>query len=143
MKKIIVLVSLFLLSCNSSKKVNNETSFENIYKSEIGGKTQFGFEIVDSNEGYLELINRLNLNDLEDEKLLEPNFEENNILVSYLGERNTGGYSIEVESLYWKEKVLYVKTREIKPGKGEMVTMAITKPYCISLIPKTKKIVYK
>ena len=68
---------------------------------------------------------------------------KNNILVSYLGERNTGGYSIEVESLYWKEKVLYVKTREIKPGKGEMVTMAITKPYCISLIPKTKKIVYK
>lgn len=143
MKKIIVLVSLILLSCNATKKVYNKTSFENIYKNSTGGKAQFGHEIIHSNEGYLELINRLNLSDLEDEKLLEPNFEENDILVVYLGERNTGGYSIEIESLFWKENVLYVKSKEIKPGKGEIVTMVITKPYCISLIPKTEKIVVK
>lgn len=143
MKRIIVLLSLVLFSCNSSKKGYDKISFENIYKSEIGGKTKFGYEIIHTNEGYLELINQLNLSELEDEKLLEPNFQENDILVTYLGQRNTGGYSIEVESVFWKESVLYVKTREEKPEKREMVTMVLTSPYCITLIPKTEKIILK
>ncbi len=143
MRKLAILFSIFLFSCNSSKKIYSDNSFENLYKAEIGGNSEFSFELVHSNDQYLELINRLNLNDIEDEKLLDINFKENDILVTYLGERTTGGYSIEIDEVYWRESILYVKTNEIKPGKGDMVTMVITHPFCISLIPKADKVILK
>lgn len=137
---LIVSILIMLFSCNSSKKIYTNTEFEEIYASQIGGKEEFGFEHITSNEKYLSLIENLNLQETENEKLLELDFTKNDVVAIYLGQRNTGGYSISVESLYWQDSVLNIKTAVTKPEKGENVTMVITTPYCIAVIPKSDKI---
>lgn len=137
MKQLILFISvLMMISCSSTKESSQETTFENIYQSTIGGNKQFGHEIIQSNEDYLKLIEKLKLEDVENENLFDVDFEEKSVIVIYLGERNTGGYSIEVDSLLWNNNLLTIKTKQTKPQKGAMVTMAFTYPYCLSTIPK-------
>jgi hypothetical protein len=69
------------------------------------------------------------------------NFKENDILVLFLGKQNTGGYAIELQSIRWENQVLMIQKKETFPEAGIPVTMAITSPYCISVIPKAKKII--
>lgn len=144
MKNTILIGLLFILvSCNSAKDYTN-TVFEEIYNSQIGGKEEFGFEHITSNEDYLYLVERLNLQEVENDKMLELDFSKNDVVVIYLGQRNTGGYAIAVESMYWQDDILNIQTITTKPEKGENVTMVITTPYCIVSIPKAKEIqVYK
>ncbi len=144
MKNTILIGLLFILvSCNSTKDYTN-TVFEEIYNSQIGGKDEFAYEHITSNEDFLTLIERLNLQEVENDKMLELDFSKNDVVVIYLGQRNTGGYSISVDSLYWQDSILNIETIITKPGKGENVTMVITTPYCVVSIPKAKEIqVYK
>ena len=59
----------------------------------------------------------------------------------FQGKQNTGGYAIELQSIRWENQVLMIQKKEIFPEDGKQVTMAITSPYCISVIPKAKKII--
>lgn len=145
MKTVIIFSLTFIFfSCNSSKKIYTNTEFEEIYTSQIGGKDEFAYEHITSNEDFLTLIERLNLQEVENDKMLELDFSKNDVVVIYLGQRNTGGYAIAVESMYWQDSILNIETIITKPGKGENVTMVITTPYCVVSIPKAKEIqVYK
>lgn len=128
-----------MFSCTSSKNRMNDTDFENIYNSSYGGKNNFGFELIQSNEDYINLITRLQIEEFDNnDGLYNVDFESRNVVIIYLGERSTGGYSVEVDSIYWKNEILFIKTKEIKPLKGQMVTMALTNPFCITTIPKVK-----
>lgn len=142
MNKIILSVVIFTLSCASNTKIDN-ADFEVIYKSSYLGKSDKGFELIQTYKTYSELIKRLELEEVEDEDFFDIDFSNQSILVVYLGERNTGGYSIDVSNIYWNKNNLVVETSETKPQKGEMVTMAITNPYCIVKIPKTPTVILK
>lgn len=142
MNKIILSVVFFTLSCASNTKINN-ANFEVIYKSSYLGKSEKGFELIQTYKSYCELIKRLELEEVEDEDFFDIDFSNQSILVVYLGERNTGGYSIDISNIYWNKNNLIVQTSETKPQKGEMVTMAITNPYCIVKIPKTSTVILK
>lgn len=142
MNKIILSVVIFTLSCASNTKIDN-ANFEVIYNSNYLGKGEKGFELIQNYKTYSELIKRLELEEVEDEDFFDIDFSNQSILVVYLGERNTGGYSIDVSNIYWNKNNLIVQTSETKPQKGEMVTMAITNPYCIVKIPKTSTVILK
>lgn len=142
MNKIILSVVIFTLSCASNTKIDY-SDFEVIYKSSYLGKSEKGFELIQTYKTYSELIKRLELEEVEDEYFFDIDFSNQSILVVYLGERNTGGYSIDVSNIYWNKNNLVVQTSETKPQKGEMVTMAITNPYCIVKIPKTPTVILK
>lgn len=53
-------------------------------------------------------------------------FKENVVLAAFLGERNTGGYSVEISP-----SPVDINVFEKKPGKGMMVTQMITSPFKI------------
>ena len=53
-------------------------------------------------------------------------FKEKAVLAAFLGERNTGGYSVEITP-----SPIDVNVLEKKPGKGVMVTQMITSPFKI------------
>lgn len=142
MKKILLITfTALFFSCGSPTKVFENTHFENIYKAQNSEKSVSGYEVLNSNEEYLAFIEKMKLDQVEDVHLFEPDFENNSVLVVYMGQKSSGGYEIEVENLYWVESVLHVKTKKINPKKGEMSTMALTSPYCLTIIPKVKTIV--
>lgn len=63
-------------------------------------------------------------------------FAGQSVVVASLGEKNTGGYSVEVTGVELVNGKLKVTVHESKPGPGAMVTQALTQPYHIVRIPK-------
>src|SRR5439155_26944951 len=53
-------------------------------------------------------------------------FKENVAIAAFLGERNTGGYSVEIRA-----NAIEILVLEKKPGKGVMVPQMITSPFKI------------
>jgi hypothetical protein len=53
-------------------------------------------------------------------------FKENVAIAAFLGERNTGGYSVEI-----RPNAIEISVLEKKPGKGVMVPQMITSPFQI------------
>jgi hypothetical protein len=60
-------------------------------------------------------------------KLDEDFFKSNAVIAAFLGERKTGGYSVEIN----RDGAGGIRVSEKKPGKGMMVTQMITAPFKI------------
>ncbi|SFQ73926.1 protease complex subunit PrcB family protein [Flavobacterium akiainvivens] len=140
MKRILLsgLAAVMLTSC-SINVLNNATispgiAFEVLKQETIGGREAESKQVI---------YNQTQLNDLYKElgwtNVPYVDFNKNNVVAIFMGQKSTGGYSISVRkvSVDGDTATVYVKTT--KP-EG-MATMAITTPYTITLIPKTKEVV--
>jgi len=65
-------------------------------------------------------------------------FSKESVLVVYMGEKNSGGYSIEVTGVQKENGKLAVSVRQTSPGPGTMTTMALTQPFHMVRIPKVQ-----
>ncbi len=91
-------------------------------------------------EGHYVITNEEDLADLELDELADKvNFEEEMILAVFMGERTTGGYSIEIVEIVEMDDVIEVLIEETSPGEDDMVTMALTYPEHIVKMEKTEK----
>lgn len=133
---------LIIMSCSTTiPKEELDSSFSLIYKSEIGGAEKAGHFLIQDNEAYIQFIESLKLDESQYANFLKVDFKKKDVLVLYQGQKNTGGYVIDIESLKNENHTIIVKKREINPKKGELTTTAITSPYCIALIPKGNKLI--
>jgi hypothetical protein len=64
-------------------------------------------------------------------------FSSSTIIAVFMGEFNTGGYSIEIKEIREYQDRIVVKVEKTYPPPGSPVTQAFTQPYHIV---KTKKI---
>ncbi len=133
-------ILLLMMSCNSTKVIS-DNSFTIIHKSNIGGSEKPGHLLIQDNETYIKFIESLKLDESEYANFLEVDFKTKNILVLFQGQKNSGGYAINVESVRNEDKTIFIKKNEIVPKKGEIVTTVITSPFCIVLIPKGNKLI--
>ena len=145
-KKIISLLSLSLLfmSCKPKQAIVDENDvYKVVYKSQIGGKKEKSNLIIKNYEDFNALISELNIGEDEFEKLLSIDLEKHDLLVSFLGEKTTGGYDIDVDKVKFSPTSSEVSLKEIVPDKNAMVTMLVTTPYIFVTLPKNKTIVIK
>ena len=140
MNKIVPFVVILLLSCTTPKPVVLNTSFSTIYKNSNGGAENAGYLHITNNEDYIKFIETLKIDESEFNKLVTINFKENDVVVLTQGQKTSGGYAIDVAQINWDNETLLIKKLETFPIKGEMVTMVLTSPYSITIIPKTKSI---
>ncbi|WP_264549650.1 protease complex subunit PrcB family protein [Flavobacterium sp. N2820] len=140
MNKIVPFVVILLLSCTTPKPVVLNTSFSTIYKNSNGGAENTGYLHITNNEDYIKFIETLKIDESEFNKLVTINFKENDVVVLNQGQKTSGGYAIDVAQINWENETLLIKKLETFPTKDEMVTMVLTSPYCITIIPKTKSI---
>ncbi|NHN26823.1 protease complex subunit PrcB family protein [Flavobacterium jejuense] len=155
MKIIYINIILFFLmiSCCSTKKnesssikentktenqLKKETEFEIVYSSEYGGNDEFSYLVIENSIDLNKEVERLNISN-ELSEIYNFNFDEKVILFLYLGQKNTGGYAVAIDKLEKVNDEIIIYSRTIAPSKGENVTMALTNPYCIVIIPKAKK----
>ncbi len=61
------------------------------------------------------------------------------MIISKSGTKNSGGYSLRVESVVEADRYTIVTTILETPGKGCIVTMALTNPYIVVEIPDNHK----
>lgn len=146
LKKIISLLSFSILfmSCKPKQSVVEENDvYEVVYKSQIGGKKEKSNQIIKNYEDFNVLISELNIGEEEYEKLLSIDLEKHDLLVSFLGEKTTGGYDIDVDKVKFSSAFSEVSLKEIVPEKNAMVITSVTAPYIFVTLPKNKTIVIK
>ena len=68
--------------------------------------------------------------------LPQVDFAREMLIVAALGERPTGGYGIVVDSAEARSGLLLVTVRTIAPGKGCILTQALTQPVDIARVPR-------
>lgn len=140
MIKVLPLLFIILSTCTTPKGIVTQPTFFTIYKNTNGGTDKAGYLHITTNEEYIKLIESLKIDESEYNKLVSVNFNTNDVLVVYQGQKNTGGYSIDVAEIHWENELLMVKTIEAIPEAGKPVSMVITSPYCITMIPKAKSV---
>lgn len=65
-------------------------------------------------------------------------FDTSSLVAVHLGERRTGGYTVSIAAINREEGHLRVTAVERRPAPGAVVTMALTQPYHIVLIPRVE-----
>ncbi|WP_016989128.1 protease complex subunit PrcB family protein [Flavobacterium sp. ACAM 123] len=69
--------------------------------------------------------------------------QKSNFIILNMGKKNTGGYSIGIESAVETEANIIINVKESSPETGSMVTQSITYPYCVVKINSKKEIIIK
>lgn len=69
-------------------------------------------------------------------KIPKVDFTEKALVALFMGERNTGGFSQQIEYMQLKNESLKVSIIHALPGKNCMVTEALTQPYLVVSIGK-------
>ena len=145
MNKYIFLLIVFstFISCHSIRKSTHDKAqlplFEVLYENEnLGANFQF-YEIISEKNEFKMLLNKDGLKG----KVKEKDIEKSNFILLNMGEKNSGGFSISVESVIEKENSIEVKVKQTEPSPGDMVTLAFTYPICIVKVNSKKPIVFK
>jgi hypothetical protein len=135
------ILTLILVSCgaSSSKKTEANALYEVLTQQTNGGASIRFFEIL-SEENEIAMLQN-------DEKLkdkIKPNdIQNSNFVVLNMGEKTSGGYKIEIESVVETDKNIIISVKETAPEKGSMVTQEMTTPYCVVKINSKKEIIIK
>lgn len=143
MKKIFCAVLTFgLFSCSSVKKLDTD-EYLVLLSGQYGGSEKFSKAIIDNNNDLANEISNLPIDEADYSKFLNIDFKTKNVLLLHLGQKNTGGYSISIAKIEQKGELLTVYYKINSPKPGENVTMALTNPFIMVELPKTKEVEVK
>ncbi len=140
MKKVIcLLLILAVASCSPTKPAATNALYQILVSSEYGGGNFQFYEIFTEAKEF-----KMLLGDDELKKLVQPNdINTSNFILLNMGEKTTGGYSIEVVKVEELSDKILVTVKENKPKSGDNVTDAITNPYTVVKINSKKPIEIK
>jgi hypothetical protein len=135
---------LFLTSCGSNiKHDKSEVLYKKLHCSSNNGNTVFGLTVIKDYNSLIKNTKQLAIEDFNYLKISQIDFKKNNVAIIHLGQKNTGGFSVEIEKITKKNNILTIVHKEITPNKNDNVPMVITNPYCIIEIPKAINTVLK
>lgn len=141
MKKIgLALTALLLFACSSTKNdAAKKPLFEVLTQQNNGGASIRFFEILTEEKEIKMLQNDENL-----QKKIKPgDTNKANFVILNLGEKSSGGYSINVEKAEETASQIVLTVKEKKPVPGDMTMTVMSNPYTIVKINSKKEIVIK
>jgi len=136
MKKLVALFSVIVLFSCSSTKSTKSLPFQVLTDSGYRGKKTESYEIIDNHQDLKRLYDTV-----KDEIVPNVDFAKSRVVALFMGEKNTGGYAIGIESVRQEKGKVIVKIKKSYPDG--MVTMAFTQPYVIAKIDTTRKIEFE
>jgi hypothetical protein len=140
-KAVVAVVSLILVSCvaSSTKSLEKKTLYEVLTQQADGGANIHFFEILDEPNEIRMLQNDPKLKN----KISEVDIQNSNFIILNMGEKNSGGYKIGIESVLETEKNIIVTVKESSPESSAIVTQSFTNPFCVVKINSKKGIIIK
>jgi len=135
MKKIFFVCSLLtlFLSCASKSK---PIFYQVLSQGDYNGKKTQSYQVIDNHQELNKLYKQI-----KDDLVPNVDFARSRIIALYLGEKNTGGYSIGIENIRKENGKIIVKIKKTYPQGA--VTLAFTQPYLIAKINTTRKIEFE
>lgn len=100
-----------------------------------GGYTSKGYRVLTTDAAYQ---NELPVYSGDNPQTID--FEENRVILLDMGQRNTGGYGIGIESVSDAEDHVLVTVTLSVPGRDCIVTQALTNPYQLVKINTDKEV---
>jgi len=79
---------------------------------------------------------KLGLAELFADSGVEVDLDKHSVILLALSEQATGGYSADITALQIKGQELYIQTTSVAPGPNDMVTQALTYPFCAVAVDK-------
>jgi hypothetical protein len=139
MKRGLSLLILLVFSCGPKpmKKEKEFTLFEVLKTNEYSGSEVRFYEIITESDEFKMILNDPELKD----KVKAKDILTSNFVLLHMGEKNTGGYRLDVEEVIETEDQIIMKVKEIVPTG--MVTTAITYPLTVVRINSKKPIVFQ
>jgi len=138
MKKIITLSLLlaFFVACKTTAPtIGGVGTFEILKQETNGGREKAANVLVKSQEELNTLYTELNISDVP-----TIDFTAHNVVALFMGQKNTGGFSISVGKVILEGETNTATVQIVETAPQDMATMAITQPYCIATISKSKKV---
>lgn len=152
MIRLLITYIFILSSCSSNSNVNKNAitlmqdtiNFEILAQDFYGGITESKFIVIQDLKSFEELFHLLNKDKSPGLEIPEINFKHETVIALFLGEKNSGGYSITVYKVISSQDKITIDYKITVPDKEEMVTSVMTQPYCIIKIsnPLIKDIVF-
>jgi predicted RNase H-like nuclease len=141
MKNILItLLFLVLTNCKSAAdKTSKNSLYEVLTQQESGGASIRFFEILSEEKEIQMLLSDDNLKN----KIKTSDLKTSNFVILNLGEKSTGGYSIQIQQVEETASNIVIYIKEIVPDKASPVTDALTNPYTIVKINSKKEIIFK
>ncbi|MBU1204676.1 MAG: protease complex subunit PrcB family protein [Nanoarchaeota archaeon] len=122
---ILIIGIIFVSGCTQIKKMD----FETISKGHYSDHKEPANYIINSNEE----LESLGI------KIPEIDFSQFSVIAVFMGEFNTGGYSIEIIEIIEKENEIIIKVNKTYPKPGSLLTQAFSQPHHIIKIKRTDK----
>lgn len=140
MKKVISVLAVFvMISCGVKKTEESRALYEVLTTQSNGGGNIKFFEILtEPNE-----IKMLENDPILADKMKNPNVHDYNYVILNMGEKNTSGYSIDVEKVEETDKNIIITVKENSPAQDAMTMQVISYPYTVVKIHSKKEIIIK
>lgn len=140
MKKVISVLAVFvLISCGAKKTSDSKALYEVLTtQTDGGGNIKFYEILTEPNE-----IKMLENDPLLADKMKQADISNSNYVILNMGEKNTGGYSIEVEKVEETDKNIIITVKENSPAPDAMTMQVITYPYTVVKVHSKKDIIIK
>ncbi|MGV3459497.1 MAG: protease complex subunit PrcB family protein [Flavobacterium sp.] len=148
MKKLILFLAAVLVAgCNVSKNKEAQKAdtdkfepgnveFIVLAQNEFGGNNTPSFAVIRTESEMREYAALVNL-----EEAPKVDYSNKMAVIIFLGEKTSGGYSIGVDFINFKGKMLNIQTKSGSPDG--MATSVMTSPYCIVEVPIAEEVVVK
>ena len=140
---------LFLTGCKSGgftqmEPIEKELAYEILEQGSHSNFLEKENILISDQQDLEEVYNTINRTIVPKKSIPQIDFSENAAIISCMGEKRTGGYSIGIDSIIVSEKNIIIHLKEVSPRPGEMVITVITSPYVIYTFKKEdKKILFE
>ncbi|MGB0887377.1 MAG: protease complex subunit PrcB family protein [Vicingaceae bacterium] len=147
MKKIlltstILVLIIFQLSCNCTKNAKPTTSNLSFTELKSGNASDYNNAEtikINTKEEFKPVWEKCYAKYDRKPALPEIDFNTNMLVVIALGERNSGGYSLQVEKVIESKNTITITATETKPGVNCASASVMVYPFQIILLPKNNK----
>lgn len=114
-------------------------AFSELKSGQYSGIEEKQFVVLNEPEEYAEFWNKVYSIYHPIPEIPEIDFQNYTLVGVFIGIVSTGGYSVEIIEIIETRGELLVNYKINRPGADDYVTMALSQPYQMVLIPKTNK----
>jgi hypothetical protein len=108
------------------------------FKGQYSGFEEAGTQVVTDAAMWQRLWQQCHQGQEPQPELPAVDFEREMVLVARLGQKPSGGYDITITHIAQTDKEVVVTVQERQPPKDAMLTMALTQPYHLLIVERTK-----
>lgn len=130
-----VAVLMSMTSCKSTKTIPMQ-DLDRLSGSSYSEFNQTEQTIIKDNTALESVYNRIATR----EAMPRINWDKQQVVLLALGQRNTGGFSIDISEVVKTKKDITVYYHTSGPKEGDMVTQALTAPYVLYALDNPNKL---